>query len=347
MEKILIVKKGALGDVVRTSYFAGALKRSLLGNTRLYWFTAPSASPLLTSNPHIDCVVTAVDSLQDEFFDCVYSLDDEMEILKEVASLRSDRLVGAYLKADGAVDYTPDSAEWFDMGLLSRLGKARADELKKTNPYSHSEIFSRVFGVQGVQPEFFGGERCKEFAASVACPGKIFVGINPYAGGRWKSKELRESELVLLIRQLLAASEATEPLQILMFGAGEDYRRNVAIEKAFSDARVKALNTDGSVLHLAGAISKLDFLITSDSFALHLGVAQRVPFVAFFAPTSAAEIDAFGLGRKVISTSPDYCSYRSDVDNSSITADRILEAAFQLRDVVADNRIARFLAHIH
>ena len=131
MKNILIVKKGALGDVVRTSYFAGALKRSLLGKSRLSWLTAPSASPLLNSNPHIDSVVTSVDGLRDEVFSCIYSLDDEMEILNEVASLRCDRIVGAHLKADGSAGYTPDSADWFDMGLLSRHGKARADELKK------------------------------------------------------------------------------------------------------------------------------------------------------------------------------------------------------------------------
>jgi heptosyltransferase-2 len=346
MKNILIVKKGALGDVVRTSYFAGALKRSLSGSSRLHWLTAPSALPLLASNPHIDCVVTSVDGLRDEVFSCIYSLDDEMEILNEVASLRCDRIVGAHLKADGSAGYTPDSADWFDMGLLSRHGKARADELKKHNPNSHSEIFGRIFGVQDVQPEFFGGDQCNGFAASVACPDKILIGINPYAGGRWKSKELREAELSVLIRRLLAAGNKTAPVQILIFGAGEDYRRNVAIETALSDGRVKALNTDDSVLHLAGAIRALDLLITSDSFALHLAVAQRVPFVAFFSPTSAAEIDTFGLGQKVTSTSPDYCTYRSDVDNSSITADRLLHAASRLREAITSERVGHFLASL-
>jgi heptosyltransferase-2 len=135
-------------------------------------------------------------------------------------------------------------------------------------------------------------------------------------------------------------------VQILIFGAGEDYRRNVAIETALSDGRVKALNTDDSVLHLAGAIRALDLLITSDSFALHLAVAQRVPFVAFFSPTSAAEIDTFGLGQKVTSTSPDYCTYRSDVDNSSITADRLLHAASRLREAITSERVGHFLASL-
>jgi heptosyltransferase II len=50
--------------------------------------------------------------------------------------------------------------------------------------------------------------------------------------------------------------------------------------------------------------------------------------LSFYAPTSAVEIETFGLGVKVISTSPDYCNYQRDADNSSITATRIM-AAFE------------------
>jgi heptosyltransferase-2 len=50
----LIVKKGALGDVVRTSYFAGALKQKIGSALRLSWITAQASADLLRLNPHID-----------------------------------------------------------------------------------------------------------------------------------------------------------------------------------------------------------------------------------------------------------------------------------------------------
>ena len=58
-----------------------------------------------------------------------------------------------------------------------------------------------------------------------------------------------------------------------------------------------------------------------------LTLSRRVRAVAFFAPTSAAEIEMYGLGEKVLSTAPDYCSYATDADNSTITAERLVEAA--------------------
>jgi heptosyltransferase-2 len=67
--------------------------------------------------------------------------------------------------------------------------------------------------------------------------------------------------------------------------------------------------------------------LTSDSLALHIGVARRIPIVAFFAPTSGAEIELYGRGEKVLSTASDYCTYRSDVDTSTITVERLVAAA--------------------
>jgi heptosyltransferase-2 len=56
-----------------------------------------------------------------------------------------------------------------------------------------------------------------------------------------------------------------------------------------------------------------------------LGISQNIKTISYYAPTSAVEIDTFGLGKKIISTSEDYCSYHSEVDTSSITAERIFE----------------------
>src|SRR5262249_31340970 len=150
----------------------------------------------------------------------VYSLDDENEVLANVYRLRTARIVGAFLK-DGMARYSEDSNVWFDMGLLSRFGKKRADELKKFNARSHADIFAEIFGVAGAERGFHGAPA---LAASYGrwlahrCPA---IGINPFAGGRWPAKELRLSELKDLIRTLLVR-ENLLPRQgsIILIGAG-------------------------------------------------------------------------------------------------------------------------------
>lgn len=322
----LVVKKGALGDVVRTSYFAKALKDKYGTDLRLSWITAPASADLLRLNPHIDDLWFEFSQAQSFRFDRIFSLDDEMDTLEGVAGLQAAAVTGAVLNA-GRPDYTEDAAEWFDMGLHSRFGKQRADELKKLNQRSHAQIFSRIFAVDHVKPDFYVDESCRAWAQTHLPRAQCRVGINPYSGGRWPSKELRPEHLERLITRLL---EGDSPFgagaAVVLIGAGADFGKNEAMIAKRKSAQLSAICTDESVQHLAAAVGGLNYLISSDSLALHLGIAQGVPFTAFFSPTSAAEIDDWGIGTKVISTAHDYCNYRKDADNTTITADRIVEA---------------------
>lgn len=321
----LIVKNGAFGDVVRTSYFAGALKRKHGCSLRLSWITARASLDLLRLNPHIDDLWSGFEQARLYHFRRVFSLDDEVDTLECVQKLSTDSITGATLR-DGQPEYTADSAEWFDMGLHSRFGKQVADELKKRNKRSHAQIFAKIFDVEAVVPEFYLDESCREWAQTTLPASKCRLGINPYSGGRWPSKELRPVELQSLIARVISgASPFGEGPIIVLLGAGQDLKKNRALASQFGAPNIVPLCTDASIQHLAAAVATLDYLISSDSLALHLAIAQDVGFTAFFSPTSAAEIDDWGIGTKVISTTPDYCSYRKDADNTTITADRLLD----------------------
>jgi len=326
---LLIVKKGALGDVVRTSYFARALKERWGAQLRLSWLTAPSSTDLLRMNPHVDDLWLEFASAKPHRFDRIYSLDDEIDTLEGVATLTTGATSGAFLE-NGRPTYTQDTAGWFDMGLLSRFGKQRGDELKRLNQRSHAQIFSDIFQVERVTPEFHIDDACRRWAHATLPAAARRVGINPYSGGRWPSKELRPHELRRLIDRILGASSPFGPdSTIVLLGAAGDFTKNKNLAAERREPRLFVACTDESVQHLAAAVGALDYLITSDSLALHLGVAQGVPLTAFFSPTSAAEIDDWGIVTKVISTASDYCSYRKDADNSTISAERIIEAIEQ------------------
>jgi heptosyltransferase-2 len=322
---VLIVKHGALGDVVRTSYFARSLKEKYGDGLRLSWLAAPSAVPLLRFNPYVDDLWTSFADAGPYPFDQIYSLDDERSVLDGVAALRATKITGAYLGDDGNATYSPDSASWFDMGLLSRFGKARADELKKLNKKGHAEIFRRIFDVERVEPGFYGNDLLSRRWKDQRLPGALNLCINPHAGGRWPSKALRADQLALVISRILEGTERMAlPARVTLSGCGKDRRKNEELIQSIGDERVTAADTEESPLQFAALIHASDYVISSDSLGMHLSVAQRVPFLAFFSPTSADEIDDFGMGEKLVSASPDYCTYRKDADNRTITADRLL-----------------------
>lgn len=325
--KILIVKTGALGDVVRTSYFAGALRRKFGDQLELCWLTSPSAYPLLSENPNIDRLSISFSDFQNDEFNMVYSLDDEMSVVIPTTKLRSKKFIGAILAGE-KLTYTQDSSEWFDMGLLSKFGKTRADELKKINTRGHAEIFKNIFNVEKIYPEFFLSLEGK-VAADKFSSGLIpLVGINPYAGGRWPSKEINDEELLSLLQKISKGNVFPLPVTIILFGAGDDRVRNLLLARNMAkinpEQEIIVADTDASLMILAGYISQLKLLISSDSLAMHLAIAQGINTIAFFSPTSASEIDSFGVCHKLISTASDYCSYAKDCDNSSITASRLI-----------------------
>jgi heptosyltransferase-2 len=317
----LFVKHGALGDVVRTSYLAAALVKHWGPGLRISWLTADAAQCLLRPLPWVHDVWTTAERARRFEFDRLFSFDDERSVLQAVAGLKTRALSGAYLDDRGVPAYTDDAAEWFDMGLLSRFGKARADELKRTNRRGHAQIFADIVGVDRVEPCLTLDADVARAAARLRTGAERLIGVNPFAGGRWPSKELPADDIRPLLDGLAARWD-----RVVLLGAGADRQRNLQLVQQLGDARVAAADTDLSPAHLAAAVAQLDALISSDSLAMHLAIAQGVPTVAFFGPTSAAEIDDFGIVEKVLSTSSDYCSYRPVVDNSSITAERVLAA---------------------
>ena len=324
MNKILIIKFGALGDVVRTSYFAESLKKKEI-DVKIFWVTAKSSKPLLDGNPFIDFLTTEFEEIKDIFFDHVYSLDDEIEIVSRIEELSFSNLSGAFLDT-GGVKYTNDVSEWFDMGLLSKHGKVKADYLKKKNIKSHSEIFKKIFDVNHTCRNFFyPAEFVPNSNLLINDKANFILGINPYAGGRWPSKELLDQQIELLLKNLFEI-KLNKALKIVLLGSGVDRVRNIKIKSKLDSSEIYVPDTNNSVLDFAYQVKQLDYLITTDSLALHLAISQGVRCTAFFAPTSAAEIDSFELCEKIISHSDDYCNYSKNCDNSSITALRLVES---------------------
>lgn len=353
LTEILILKTGALGDVLRTTSILPGLHRRHPG-CAVTWLTAPGARELVAHHPGVQRVVCAdpagtdfaddaAAALGDTAWDRVLSFDDELALCELATRLADPRrrpgvLTGAFRDASGRATYTPDAAGWFDMGLLSVHGKQRADRLKVENRRSHPEIFAAMLGIEPGEPELPLPEsvrnRAKELLARLGADARApLIGLNTGAGGRWESKKLPTGRVVELVEEL--ERRLGGRAGFLLLGGAEEAGRNARILRELGPRpHVHDAGVDHELLEFAALVDRLDLLVTSDSLALHVALARRVPTVAFFAPTSAAEIDFFGRGEAVVSTAPDSCSYRSDADTSTLTAGRLADAV--LRNLPAE-----------
>jgi heptosyltransferase-2 len=347
--ELLVIKTGALGDVVRTtSILPGLLRKH--PEARVTWVTARGALELVEGHGLIARCVgvepgdgAALAAVRAELaatrWQRVLSFDDEEPLCALASALGGDgadgRLSGAYLGADGVRRYTPDVAPWFDMGLLSVHGKAEADRLKLVNRASHAALFARMLGIEMGEPELAltadARARAARFAAehALAADGPV-IGLNTGAGGRWESKKLSEERTVALATALAGARGGRAAF--LLCGGPEEEERNARIGRALGASGVRWVDagTRNTLLDFAARLALCDLLVTSDSLALHLAVTQKVPVLAFFAPTPAHGIELYGRGETVASTAPDYASYRRDADTSTLTVERLLAPALRL-----------------
>ena len=177
MNRILILKLNATGDVVRTT----PLLRCLEGE--ITWITAHNNLPLLQGLAENLRAVSWKDreTVRGEDYDLVINLEDDAEGAAFLRSVPHKQLFGAFLGENGDLSYTADAHRWFDMSLISRYGKAQADVLKFSNRKTYQEL---VF--QGLDQRFNGEKYVLPETEETDLCGD--VAIAPVAGAVWPMK---------------------------------------------------------------------------------------------------------------------------------------------------------------
>ena len=101
--KILIIKTEALGDVLRTSYIAQALKdKYQKNNPEIFWITAKSAEPLFSNNPYVDKVILEdkMNEISSIHFDLIINLEEELKLVRFASYLKNKKFIGFKLSGE-------------------------------------------------------------------------------------------------------------------------------------------------------------------------------------------------------------------------------------------------------
>jgi heptosyltransferase II len=257
--KILILKLNATGDVVRTT----PLLRCLEGE--ITWITARNNIALLNGlagNLRSVCWEDR-ETVQGEEYDLVINLEDEPELAAFVKGIRHKQLFGAYMNGNDTLSYTEDSRRWFDMSLISRYGKQKADALKFQNRQTYQELVFQGLGF------CFAGEKYvlpephyTDLAGDIA--------LAPVAGAVWPMKNWAFYDE--LKRQLDAKG-----------------------------LTVNILPKRSSLLEHLNDVRNHRCLVGGDSLPMHFALGTNTRCVSLFTCTSPWEICDYGLQTKIVS----------------------------------------------
>jgi len=206
----LIIKLGALGDVLRTT----PLLRRLPG--RVTWVTGEAALPLLAGHPRVRVLpFRRAASALSRRFDLLVNFDEDPRACRLAARARAALRVGARLE-DGNVTYCERSAPWFDMSLISRLGTRRADALKARGRLPYQDYLFAACGLRFAGEEYWLPVRPRR-----ASNGR--VALETRAGERWPAK--RWAGFKPLERHLL--EQGREPVLLRQRGELSRYLEDI------------------------------------------------------------------------------------------------------------------------
>jgi heptosyltransferase-2 len=290
--KNLIIKVGALGDVLRTTPIFKILK----GDN--YLLSDEKTKEFISEGKYIKRIIhyEEKDKLLKFDFNLVLNLEEDKETAEFVNNLKFKKLIGVfYSTKKNLIDCTKESKYWFDMSLVSKLGIKKANELKFKNRKSYQEILFSMIGKK------FKGEECilkKPSNSSKPTNKEPIIAIEKRSGVKW-------------------------PMKVWPF------YDDLAKELKNLGAKVYFLRQRKTIQDYIRDINKCHILISGDTFAMHIGLALKKKLVTIFTCTSPWEIYDYGRMIKIINPKLKEAFYRRDYDFnlvSKITVDQVLDA---------------------
>lgn len=332
--KILIIKLDAVGDVLRTTCILPGLKEKY-PDSHITWLTKSNAIEIFYNNKLVDRVLFLENFetkffLEVENFDLVINLDSSPISSAICSSVKGKDKLGFGLDEKGKVyPINPEANEWFEMGAF--------DDLKKKNRKTYQSIILEIARIKTNNYTIILNLTEKEiqFAQKFLQQNNIdtskkIIGLNTGAGPRWKFKLWTYEGFESLIKKILNETD----YYVFLYGGPYEKERNDSL-KQLNKLRVINTGTDNSLREFFALLNLCDILVTGDTLAMHAATALNKKIIALFGPTSANEIESYGLITKIQSNLDCLVCYKMDCDfdpncMNSISADLVFKKIMEL-----------------
>lgn len=280
--RILIIKLGAAGDVIRTTPLLFPLKKNF-PDAKIYWLTYHTDLVPLHSNPHADAALMYnlqnISWLQEIRFDLVINLDKDNEAISVAQNISAEDKMGFVLKDGYCYPANKNAEHKFLTGIF--------DELSIENKKSYPEEIFEICGYK------FNGEKYlidldknsdKEFPIDI---NKKVIGLNTGCGERWTSRKWKDEFWIELINKL--KHEGFEV--ILLGGPSEDeknnFLNNVTRAKYFGYYDLKTF---------INIVNKCDVIVSQVTMAMHIAIALGKKLILMNNIFNPNEFELYGNG---------------------------------------------------
>ena len=281
--RILIVKLGAAGDVVRTTPLLHPLGRDFPRH-RITWLTdypdlVPSSVP-----DRIRFDAASVLWARGTRFDLVINLDKDPEACALASAVDADRRLGFVLGDDGFCAPSDDPAG--REAAAAKILTGVFDDANQANDLSYPREIFAVCGYAFAGEEYVLDRPATPPAIEVP-EGRAVVGMNTGCGGRWTTRLWPEAHWTALARSLREAGYG-----VLLLGGPEEHDLNIRLAAA-TGAAYPGLFPLGDFV---GVMDRCDVVVSAVTMAMHLAIGLGKPLVLFNNIFNPTEFELYGRG---------------------------------------------------
>jgi ADP-heptose:LPS heptosyltransferase len=312
---ILIIKLGAIGDVIRTTPLLHRLKKEH-PHAKIWWLTrTPEILPDIVDERLAFTLENSL-LLRSCRFDVLLNLDKDREACALAGDIQAGTKLGFILQDRACAPINDSARAKYESGLF--------DDVSKANSKSYLE---EIFEITGYP---FQGERYilpfepwKDKRWKFASRRPI-VGLNTGCGGRWTAR-LWPDRYWIQTAKILKKKKC----EVVLLGGEAEHRKNLRLARA-SGARYFGHYPLNRFINL---INQCDLIVTTVTMALHLAIGLEKKIVLFNNIFNRHEFELYGQGTIL---EPDFacsCYYSPTCENNCmqyLKPDTVIRAAEEL-----------------
>jgi ADP-heptose:LPS heptosyltransferase len=294
-QRILIIKLGAIGDVIRTTPLLRRLRREY-PQAKITWLThTPAILPAGAIDEILKLDLASVLHLQAREFDLLLNLDKDKEACALHDTIRASHKFGYTL--------LPNGVAWPSNELAShKFLTGVFDELSQLNHKPYVQEIFELCGFEFQHEEYvFDTHQDKGYAWTALPTAKLRIGLNTGCGDRWTTRLWSDEKWLTLIGQLQQAGYAP----VLLGGTAED-ERNQRLQAATGATYLGTFPLEQFI----NLMYQMDVIVTQVTMAMHISIALQKPTVLMNNIFNPYEFDLYGRGQLVQPDRQCVCFYR-------------------------------------
>ena len=312
--RILIIKLGAAGDVIRTTPLLHKL-REVYPHHALHWLTySPDVVP---KSVHKTFAFSAESLLEIEAtpYDLCINLDKDPHACALASKVHADSKIGFVLKNGKPAPADERAEAKFLTGLF--------DDVNKANALSYPQEIFAMCGWEFTGQEYILDVPSGDQFSALRTGASRIVGLNTGCGERWTSRRWKEEYWIDLVHRLTQAGYTP-----LLLGGKQEHEFNT-----------KLAASSGAMYY--GYFPMRDFIalmdcchtvVTTVTLGLHIAIGLRKNVVLMNNIFNPHEFELYGRGRIVAPAKECHCFFRGTCTHSeyscmdSLTPAMIFEA---------------------